>query len=116
MENFSEKRSTTLPLPSSPHCAPNTTMFPMFLLKTSHCTVRRWVKAVHLWVRMGWQAKAPAPLEQLAGPFQGSFDFLFVGQDRLKQVADSFKSIQYVADVELFRFKTPPHFGPGQRR
>src|SRR5260221_4703687 len=29
MENFSENKSTTFPLPSSPHCAPNTTTFPM---------------------------------------------------------------------------------------
>src|SRR5437868_1369431 len=29
MSNFSEKRSTTLPLPSSPHCAPNTMTLPI---------------------------------------------------------------------------------------
>src|SRR5580704_10981582 len=47
MENFSEKRSTTLPLPSSPHCAPRTMMLPMLvpeidLPKTLHCTVCGW--------------------------------------------------------------------------
>src|SRR5260370_52148 len=34
MENFSANRSTTFPLPSSPHCAPNTTTFCMCGPKT----------------------------------------------------------------------------------